>query len=51
VLDNAQRAVNAAIGEAKRQWAILRWELLIKHYGAQNGGKMICALTSDTAFR
>jgi hypothetical protein len=48
VLTNAQRAVNGAIGEAKRQWAILRWEL-VKHYGAEKGGKMICALTADTA--
>jgi len=48
VLTNAQRAVNGAIGEAKRQWAILRWEL-VKHYGAENGGKMICALTANNA--
>lgn len=46
--DNAQRAVNAAVAETRRQWAILRYELVQK-YGAEEGGKMICALTSDSA--
>jgi hypothetical protein len=46
--DNAQRAVNDAINEARRQWAIFRWEL-VKRYGDVDGGKMICALTSDSA--
>jgi hypothetical protein len=50
IADNAQRAVNDAIGEARRQWAILRFEL-VKHYGLEHGGKMICALTSDSADR
>jgi hypothetical protein len=48
IADNAQRAVNDAIGEARRQWAILRSEL-VKRYGREGGGKMICALTSDSA--
>ena len=48
--DNTQRAVNDAINEARRQWAILRF-LLVERYGAENGGKMICALTSDSADR
>ena len=46
--DNAQRAVNDAINEARRQWAIFREELVAR-YGAVRGGKMICALTSDSA--
>ncbi len=46
--DNAQRAVNDAINEARRQWAIFRYELVAR-YGAERGGKMICALTSDSA--
>lgn len=48
VYDNAQRAVNGAINEARRQWAIFRYEL-VQRYGAERGGKMICALTSDNA--
>jgi Ricin-type beta-trefoil lectin domain len=48
IADNAQRAVNDAIGEARRQWAILRSELVVR-YGPERGGKMICALTSDSA--
>jgi Ricin-type beta-trefoil lectin domain len=48
IADNAQRAVNDAIGEARRQWAIFRFEL-VKHYGDEHGGKMICALTSDSS--
>lgn len=50
IADNAQRAVNDAIGEARRQWAILRFELVAR-YGPERGGKMICALTSDSANR
>jgi hypothetical protein len=50
IADNAQRAVNDAIGEARRQWAILRSELVTR-YGPERGGKMICALTSDSANR
>lgn len=50
VHDNAQRAVNGAINEARRQWAIFRHEL-VQRYGAEKGGKMICALTSDSADR
>jgi hypothetical protein len=50
IADNAQRAVNDAIGEARRQWAILRTELVAR-YGSERGGKMICALTSDSANR
>jgi hypothetical protein len=50
IADNAQRAVNDAIGEARRQWAILRAELVAR-YSPERGGKMICALTSDSANR
>jgi hypothetical protein len=48
IADNAQRAVNGAIGEARRQWAIFR-DALVARYGPERGGKMICALTSDSA--
>ncbi len=50
LFDNDQRAVDGAIDEARRQWSILRDEL-VSRYGAERGGKMICALTSDSANR
>jgi hypothetical protein len=46
--DNAQRAVDGAIAEARRQWEIFR-RALVDRYGFEAGGKMICALTSDSA--
>ncbi len=50
VRHNAQRAVNGAIAEAKRQWAIFR-DALVTRYGVDHGGKLICALTSDHSIR
>lgn len=45
---NARRAVDGAVAEARRQWAVLRGEL-IQRYGVADGSKMACVLTMDRA--
>lgn len=44
---NVQRAVDDAVLEARRQWSVLRSEL-IQRYGVAKGSKMACVLTMDT---
>jgi hypothetical protein len=44
---NAQRAVDGAVAEARRQWFVLRAEL-IQRFGVAKGSKMACVLTMDT---
>lgn len=46
-VSNAQRAVNGAVAEARRQWSVLRSEL-IQRFGVANGSKMACVLTMDS---
>jgi hypothetical protein len=43
---NFQRAVDLAVGEARRQWSVLRQELAAR-YGTDAAAKMACALTVD----
>ncbi len=45
-VSNGQRAVDDAAKEARRQWAVLRAEL-IQRFGAAKGATMACALTMD----
>lgn len=44
--DNFRRAVEAAIGDTRDKWATLR-ERLVATYGAERGGRMVCAITHD----
>jgi hypothetical protein len=43
---NFQRAVDLAVGEARRQWSVFRQELAAR-YGTDRAAKMACALTVD----
>jgi hypothetical protein len=43
---NFQRAVDLAVGEARRQWSVFRQELAAR-YGTNAAAKMACALTVD----
>ena len=45
-ISNGQRAVNGAAAEARRQWSLLRSEL-VQRYGVQQGAAMACALSMD----
>jgi hypothetical protein len=45
-LTNAQRAVDGAVAEAKRQWEVFRAELIAR-YGLEKGTLMACVLTMD----
>jgi len=45
-VSNGQRAVNGAVAEARRQWSVLRSEL-VQRYGVQRGAAMVCALSMD----
>lgn len=46
VNDNFRRAVEAATADTEDKWLLLR-ERLVARYGAQKGGRMICALQKD----
>jgi hypothetical protein len=46
-VSNVQRAVNDAVAEARRQWVVLRAEL-VQRFGVAKGSKMACVLTMDT---
>ncbi|MEH6663163.1 MAG: hypothetical protein V7679_16065 [Parasphingorhabdus sp.] len=45
--DNFRHAVEAAISDSADKWATYK-ELVVAAYGEARGGKMICALTSDS---
>jgi hypothetical protein len=45
-VSNAQRAVDDAVAEARRQWEVFRSEL-ISRYGLEQGTLMACVLTMD----
>ncbi len=45
-VSNAQRAVDGAVKEARRQWAVFR-NALVTRYGSDRGARMVCALVLD----
>jgi hypothetical protein len=47
---NFARAVNAAVQDSRRQWALMRDEIR-RVYGAEKGNRMICGLVSDNPVR
>lgn len=46
VNDNFRRAVEAAVADTEDKWLLLR-ERLVGRYGAEKGGRMVCALQKD----